>query len=92
MFQQVRMIRRSRISVRPNVKPTGRAAVTSREAPQGNEAPADLSANVEVKDGAQENVTDVKAASTVLAAETNDNTESQSSDVTGQSDLSLNTV
>ncbi|GAA6071877.1 transcription factor TFIIIB component B'' homolog isoform X1, partial [Tachysurus ichikawai] len=86
------MIRRSRISVRPNVKPTGRAAVTSREAPQGNEAPADLSANVEVKDGAQENVTDVKAASTVLAAETNDNTESQSSDVTGQSDLSLNTV
>ncbi|XP_047661574.1 transcription factor TFIIIB component B'' homolog isoform X2 [Tachysurus fulvidraco] len=87
------MIRRSRISVRPNVKPTGRAAVTSREAPRGNEAPADLGANVEVKDGAQENVTDVtEAASTVLAAETNDNTESQRSDVIGQSDLSSNTV
>ncbi|XP_058271050.1 transcription factor TFIIIB component B'' homolog isoform X1 [Hemibagrus wyckioides] len=109
------MIRRSRISVRPNVKPTGRAAATSRE------APADLSDHAEVKAGAEESITEVKAGaeesitevkagaeesitevkagaeesitevkSAVPAPEMSDNTESQSGDVTRQSDLSLN--
>ncbi|KAB5549337.1 hypothetical protein PHYPO_G00066190 [Pangasianodon hypophthalmus] len=86
------MIRRSRISVRPNVKPTGRAAATSRETPQGTETPADLSNDAGVKAGGQEVVAEVKAASTVPATETNDNAESQSGDVTSQSDLSVTTA
>ncbi|XP_060791306.1 transcription factor TFIIIB component B'' homolog isoform X3 [Neoarius graeffei] len=94
------MIRRSRISVRPNVKPTGRAAATSRETPQETgtpneppvETPADLSNDVGVKTGGREVLTEVKAASTVPAAEMKDNTESQSSDVTSQSDFSVSTA
>lgn len=86
------MIRRSRISVRPNVKPAGRAAATSRETPQGNETPTDLSNDVGVKAGGQEVVTDVKAASSVPAAETNNNSENQSGDVTSKSDLSVNSA
>lgn len=83
------MIRRSRISVRPNVRPAGRAATASREAPQGNETPADLSNNAGGKAEGQEVITEVKGASTGPVAETNNNTESQSGDVTSQSDLSV---
>lgn len=79
------MIRRSRISVRPNVKPTGRAAAPSREPPQGNKTPADLCNDAGVNAGDQEVITKVKA---VPAVETNDKTESQSGAVTSQSDLS----
>lgn len=86
------MIRRSRISVRPNVKPTGRAAASSRETPQGTETSADLSNDVGVKAGGQEVITEVKAASAVPAAEMKDNAESQSGDVTSQSDLSVTTA
>ncbi|XP_053504849.1 transcription factor TFIIIB component B'' homolog isoform X2 [Ictalurus furcatus] len=86
------MIRRSRISVRPNVKPAGRAAATSRETPQGNETPTDLSNDVGVKPGGQEVITEVKATSSVPAAETNNNSENQSGDVTSKSDLSVNTA
>lgn len=82
------MIRRSRISVRPNVKPTGRAAAPSRETPQGNKTPADLCNDAGVDAGGQEVITKVNAASTVPAVETNDKTESQSGAVTSPSDLS----
>lgn len=82
------MIRRSRISVRPNVRSTGRAAATSRETPRPDEIPADLNNDAGVKDGGQEVVTEVKVASTVTATETNDNVENQSGDVTSRSELS----
>ncbi|KAF5900805.1 transcription factor TFIIIB component B'' isoform X1, partial [Clarias magur] len=84
------MIRRSRISVRPNVRPTGRAAPPSREVPQGNDTPAGPSNDAGVEAGAQEVVSESEPASTVPAAEMdNINTESQSGDVTSQSGLSV---
>lgn len=86
------MIRRSRISVRPNVRPAGRAVAASREAPQENETPADLSNDAGGKDEVPEVVTEVKGAPTVPVAETNNNTESQSGDVTSQSALSVTTA
>lgn len=71
------------------MKPTVRAAATSRETPPGNKTPADLHNDAAVKTGGQEVVT---AACTVPDTETNDNAESQSCDETSQSDLSVTTA
>ncbi|KAI5096289.1 hypothetical protein C0J45_13183 [Silurus meridionalis] len=83
------MIRRSRISVRPNVKPVGRSAATSRETPQESETPVEVSNDAGVKAGGQKVAPEVKADCTVLAAETSENAGSQNGDATDQSDLSV---
>ncbi|XP_053334438.1 transcription factor TFIIIB component B'' homolog [Clarias gariepinus] len=88
------IIRRSRISVRPNVRPTGRAAPPSQEASQGNDTPAGPSNDAGVEAGAQEVVSETGPTATVPAAETNNNNsaESPSGDVTSQSDPSVTLV
>ncbi|KAI5612746.1 hypothetical protein C0J50_4478 [Silurus asotus] len=83
------MIRRSRISVRPNVKPVGRSAATSRETPQESETPVEVSNDAGVKAGGQKVAPEVKADCTVPAVETSENAGSQNGYATDQSDLSV---
>ncbi|XP_037401924.1 transcription factor TFIIIB component B'' homolog isoform X1 [Pygocentrus nattereri] len=85
------MIRRSRISVRPNVKPTGRVPATSRDAsqdnPQAAQAPAELAHDAGVKPAGDE----VRPAPSAPAAEpnnSNNNAEIQSDSIMTEPELS----
>ncbi|KAL6469713.1 hypothetical protein MHYP_G00208320 [Metynnis hypsauchen] len=82
------MIRRSRISVRPNVKPAGRVPATSRDAsqdnPQAAQAPAELAHDAGVKTAGDE----VRPAPSAPAAEPNNNAEIQSDSIMTEPELS----
>ena len=88
MVQQGTMIRRSRISVRPNVKPTGRGPATSRDAsqdnPQAAQAPADLAHDSGVTTGGDE----VRPAPSAPAAAPNNTAELQSDSIMTEPELS----
>ncbi|KAL7854195.1 hypothetical protein AOLI_G00210390 [Acnodon oligacanthus] len=88
MSQQETMMRRSRISVRPNVKPTGRVPATSRDAsqhnPQAAQAPAELAHDAGVKTAGDE----VRPAPSAPAAEPDDKAEIQSDSIMTEPELS----
>ncbi|KAG9266314.1 hypothetical protein AMEX_G20843 [Astyanax mexicanus] len=79
------MIRRSRISVRPNVKPSVRVPAVSRDASQDNPpaAPADPPSEAGVKIGVEE----VQPAPSAPAVESNNNPDPQSDSVQPQPDI-----
>ncbi|XP_072518480.1 uncharacterized protein [Salminus brasiliensis] len=83
------MIRRSRINVRPNVKPSARVPASSRDAPQVNpqaaQAPTDLAHDAGVKAGGGEEQ-EARPTPSAPAVESNNNTDTQSHAVQPQAE------
>uniref|UniRef100_A0A673LI66 Zgc:162472 n=1 Tax=Sinocyclocheilus rhinocerous TaxID=307959 RepID=A0A673LI66_9TELE len=73
------MIRRSRISVRPNVKPTGRAQTASRDASVDNVQHPQASADSASSEGSQVTAEKLKTDSPIAALEPTNEEASQSS-------------
>ncbi|XP_026090177.1 transcription factor TFIIIB component B'' homolog isoform X3 [Carassius auratus] len=73
------MIRRSRISVRPNVKPAGRAQTASRDASVDNVQPPQASAGSASSEGSQVTAEKVKTDSPITALDPTNEEASQSS-------------
>uniref|UniRef100_A0A8C2AUA9 Myb-like domain-containing protein n=1 Tax=Cyprinus carpio TaxID=7962 RepID=A0A8C2AUA9_CYPCA len=78
------MIRRSRISVRPNVKPTGRAQTTSRDASVENIQPPQASADSAPSEGSEVTVDELKTDQPIAALERTNEEASQSSSLSDQ--------
>ncbi|KAL1253272.1 hypothetical protein QQF64_017965 [Cirrhinus molitorella] len=73
------MIRRSRISVRPNVKPTGRAQTASRDASVDNVQPPQASADLAQSEGSETTTEKLKTDPPIAALEQTNEEVSQNS-------------
>ncbi len=79
LFPQRNMIRRSRISVRPNVKPIGRAQTASRDASVDNVQPPQASADSAPSEGSEVTGDKLKTDPPIAALERTNEEASQSS-------------